>query len=201
MTKGVERDNGGIGFPIATKRGVEQIGEDIAYVKVQSDGFRKCGSAPYEELAFWFALAVPWAAVVVVYTEKRRRDKLGEISLRNLRAPRQARKGFAQAKRLTEPAKEEAFYAAVAHTLRTYLAARLHRTGNDISLVELEESWKENEWPAEILSDVQRILGECDFTRFASGTLPADRRDKIVHEAEKIVEGIEQLITPRGRKG
>ena len=201
VTKGVERDNGSIGFPIATKRGVEQIGEDIAYVKVKSDGFRKHGNAPYESFAFWFALAVPWAAVVMVYSEKRRRDKLGEMSLRNLRAPRQARKGFTRAKRLTEPGKEEAFYTAVAHTLRSYLAARLHRTGNDISLVELEESWNENAWPVEILSDVQRILGECDFTRFASGTLPADRRDKIVHEAEKIVEGIEQLMTSKGRKG
>lgn len=203
VTRGTRSGDSGFGIPVATKRGVEQIGQDIAYIKVESDVFQRRGTTPYEEVTFWLVLAAPWAAVAVVYVEKRRRRKLGAVPLRerNLRAPKRARKGFAQAKRSLQQDNEEAFYGHIAHTLRAYLAARLNQPGDDFAITELEELWNDKAWPPDTLDEIRRILSECDFTRFASGSLPTDKRGELLQEARAVVEKVEQLIAGKGGKG
>jgi hypothetical protein len=202
VEKAEETGGGNFGIPVATKRGVEQIGEDIAYVKVKSDMFRRRGVAPYEEVTFWLVLCAPWAAVAMVFTERRRREKLGEAPLRerNLRAPGRARKGFARAQRLLGPGQEEAFYGSVSHILYAYLAARLNWPANDFTSLELEEAWREQDWPSEILEKAQQTLAACDFARFASGTPVSDERGEILKEAREVVEAVERLISAKGRK-
>lgn len=203
VEKRTETEGSSFGIPVATKRGVEQIGQDIAYMKVKSDTFRRRGGAPYEELTFWLALAAPWAAVTVVFTEKRRRERLRDVPLRerSLRAPGRARKGFAQAEKLLARGQEEAFYGTVAHTLRTYLAGRLNWPADDFTTTELEETWHEKNWPPEVLEEARRALGACDFARFASSGPAPDSRDQILKDAKRVVEKVEHLIAARGRRG
>jgi hypothetical protein len=202
VEKAAETGGGSFGIPVATKRGVEQIGEDIAYVKVKSDMFRRRGVAPYEELTFWLALCAPWAAVAVVFTERRRREKLGEVPLRerNLRAPGRARRGFARAQKLLGPGQAEAFYSTVSHTLYAYLAGRLNWPANDFTSLELEETWSERGWPSEILEKALQTLAACDFARFASSSPVADARGEILKEAREVVEAVERLVSAEGRK-
>jgi hypothetical protein len=202
VEKGAETGGAGGGVPMALKRGVEQIGEDIAYMKVKPGVFHRRGVAPYEEMTFWLALTAPWAAVAVVFVERRRRDKLAgtPLRLRNLRAPKQARKGMARARKLLGRSDGEVFYGAITHTLRDYLAGRLNRPADDFTMMELEEAWKEKTWPPEILEEARGILDECDFARFASGNLPTARRGELLREAEQIVEAVERIVATEGKK-
>ncbi len=202
VEKGAETGGAGGGVPVALKRGVEQIAEDIAYMKVKSGAFHRRGVAPYEEITFWLALTAPWAAVAVVFVERRRRDKLAgtPLRLRNLRAPSQARKGLVRARKVLGRSDGEVFYGAVTHTLRDYLAGRLNRPAEDFTMLQLEEAWKERVWPTEILEQARRILDECDFARFASGDFPAARRGELLREAEQIVEAVEHIVAAEGKK-
>jgi hypothetical protein len=190
------------GVPMALKRGVEQIGEDIAYIKVKPGAFHHRGIAPYEEVTFWIALVVPWGVVAAVVAERRRRDKLAgtPLRLRNLRAPKQARKGLANARKLLGRSDGEVFYGAITHTLRDYLAGRLNQSADDFTMSELEAAWNERAWPPEILEEARGILDECDFARFASGNLPTARRDDILCETEQIIEVVERIVAAEGKK-
>ncbi|MFH1009633.1 MAG: BatD family protein [bacterium] len=196
VEKGMETGGSTPGIPVATKRGVEQIGEDIAYVKVKSNDFHWRGSAPHREVTFWLILAAPWAAAAIVVAQRRRQEELerSPIRRRDLLALKHARRGFAQAQKRLERAETERFCGTVAGTLRAYLACRLHRESDNLSMTELEESWMERDWPPEILDKVRRVLSECDFARFASTQLSDIQGGEILQEAKEIVAEVERTI-------
>ncbi len=197
VEKGLETGGIGSGISVATKRGVEQIGEDIAYVKVRTDAFHERDVAPYEEVTLWLVLAAPWAAVAVVVMEKRRREKLEQspIRWRNLVALKKARQGFIRAQKLLQRAENEKFYGELAHILRSYLAGRLNQESDNVALNEMEEAWKERAWPQELLEKVREILNECDFARFASSQPIAMRGNEILRQSKEVIEEVERLMT------
>jgi hypothetical protein len=188
---------GGSGISVATKRGVEQIDQDIAYVKVRTDAFHVRDVAPYQEVTLWLALAAPWAAVAVVVVDKRRREKLVQspIRWRNLVALKKARQGFTRTQKLLQRAENEKFYGELAHTLRSYLAGRLNQESDNAASDELEEAWNARAWPREPLEKIRGILNECDFARFASTESLGGKGNEILRQSKEVVEEVERLMT------
>ena len=136
--------------------------------------------------------ACPVAFLGLFLIVMRRREKmLGDVAgLRSRRARNVAKKRLARAKHLLGGDDREAFYTEVSRALWGYSADKLGIPQAGLALDTICEGLRRKGAPGESVSELARIIEQCDFARFAPDP---DHRgmEEVYARAEKLILSLE----------
>ena len=107
---------------------VEPLGQDIVFIKEDMGRILPVGNNLLQRFGFWLAMLIytALAAGLIVFYQVSSRMKTDTGFARRIKAPRQARKGLAEAKKVLASGEVKDFYSLLEKILREYLGNKLH---------------------------------------------------------------------------
>ncbi len=171
------------------------LGEDIVFIKAKSGQFYPRGKPLYQTMGFYFLILVLGAGWLIGYGVFRRVHKLSTdvVYARRLLAPRQARLGLREAKRLLESQDRRKFYDALFRTLQTYLGHTLHLSSGAVNneVVRLRLS---DQVPEQVIKDIYKIFAECDAVRYGSSDCDVMAMNESYVRVQRTIDSLERRI-------
>ncbi len=187
-------DNAGGGGSVSglSREDVRLLGEDIRFIRSDDLSLARRGDTFAGSPLFFAMVACPVAFLGLFLVVMRRREKmLGDVAgLRSRRARNVARKRLARAKHLLGGDDTEAFYTEVSRALWGYSADKLGIPQADLALDAICAGLARKGAGEESVSEFSRIIGQCDFARFAPDPDHRGMED-FYARAEKLILALE----------
>ena len=126
---------------------------------------------------------------------RRHRQRLaGNIAYARSRgASRQAKKRLATARKLADKATVTEFYAEISRALTSYIADKLNISPNGLTIDSIEQRLRGKSTDDAFILDVQSILQQCDFARFAPASLTDEDINTSLKKAEQVMTMLEGI--------
>jgi hypothetical protein len=174
------------GIPVATKRGVESIATDLAFIKTQSDGFAPVSSVPHRTVMFWFVAAMPWVAIGGIALATRRN---GEKDPRRVyrKALKRAQEAIVHAGKNLKANNLDATSHQITASLHLMLSAVLEESVEALTEEEISARWNARGLDPLVMERVNDILREADLIRFASALADKQATRELVQKASAAV--------------
>lgn len=174
----------------------EIFGQDIVFIKEVPGDFYRRGFHFYKNFFYYIFILVfilAWSACYIFYqrTHKLQTDKL---YAKRLLAPRQARQGLLEAKKLMEQEKREAFYDTLFKTLQEYLANKFHLSLGAVTVDNVKASLNFKEGNQTALEDFQSLLDECEMARFAAVSFEKEKMHQSYVKLGKLIDYCERHV-------
>ncbi len=173
----------------------EVLGQDIVFIKDSPGRFYARGRQVYQSWRFVFVVVAGLAAWTALYVLYRRTHKMETdvVYARRLLAPRRARKGLAEAKRLLDGGEHKKFYDALFKVLQEYLGNKLHLPGGAVTFDSVREKLPV---PTDSvhLSEIQKAFEECDAIRYSSQEARAPAAQGSYERLERIIDYWERRL-------
>ncbi len=118
--------------------------------------------------------------------------KTDVLYARRFHAPKRAKKGLLQAKRLMGKEEQTVFYNVISKTLQEYLAGKFHLSSAGMTLDVIENIMRLKPINGEILGKIKAVFEECDMVRFASVNLDKERMATNYKKVEEIIDYLER---------
>ncbi len=190
MTLAVVKGEGGAsssGIPVATKRGVESIATDLAFIKTQSDTFVPLSGAPHRTVTFWLFATCPWAVIAGIVLVTRRREGEEDPRKAYRKALKQARANIAAAEKHVKTGNVDAASQQVTAALHTMLSAILDSEVENLTELQLESLWETQKLDPAMFSRLTAILRESDLVRFAPALADKQSTAQLVKRANALI--------------
>ena len=174
----------------------EALGQDIIFIKDKPGSFIPAGFLLIRSFVFWLLFVIygcVWAGCFIYY-RLHTRLKIDEQFARRLKAPREAKKGLAQAKQYLASGQAKEFYDQIFKTLREYLGNKLHVSSAGMTFAEAGSKLKERQAPEEVLSRIRHVFEVCDMVRYASARLSEQDMGAVFKDIEQIIDYLERHI-------
>lgn len=172
----------------------ENLGRDIVYIKDTFGSARPRGAYLYNNKIFWFFQLLPLAALLLLWffhsQEKKLRDDI-KYARRTL-APRKARRGLDQCRKLLDNDNKKEFFDLVFNTLQEYLGDRFHLKSQAITSSVIDEVLRPRNIPADLLSKLGDIFKECDMARYAVSGIGPEAMSVTLKKLEDIIDFLER---------
>jgi hypothetical protein len=183
--------------PAALRRGgVEQLREDIRFIRIGPLELRRTGGTLLGAPVFWMLFLLPLAAVGGAVALRRHRDLLeGDVAYaRGRRASRVARKRLVEASRLAPEDDARAFYTEVARALRGLVADRLNLAEAGLLTTELDEAVARVGVDEATRTALRDCLDHCDRQRFAPPGSGAGERSRFLEEVGALMTALDRSL-------
>lgn len=147
----------------------EVLGQDIVFIKDIPGKFYAQRRQLYQSWLFVVMVMIGLALWTAFYVLYRRTHKMQTdvVYARRLIAPRQARKGLSEAKRLLDGGEHKKFYDTLFKVLQEYLGNKLHLPCGAVTFDSVREKI-----PVHVdsvhLGEIQKAFEECDAIRYSS---------------------------------
>jgi len=174
----------------------ERIGRDIIYIKDNPGKLRPIGYKWYKtniSKVFVFLIPVLFFSVFSFLLWKRRM-KSDVAFARKLKAPRMAKEGISQAKKLLSEDKQRDFYEAIFKVLQEYFGNKLHLSSQGLTASELEEICRQKKVDSQVFDKLKDLLSECDQARFASQSKTSNNAKESLAACESIIDYFERKV-------
>ncbi len=174
----------------------EVLGRDIVFIKEEPDKFRSRGFHLYKSLGCYIFLAAfifLWGGLYMFYrhTHKLQTDTM---YAKRLLAPRQARKGLLEAKKLMEQGKRMEFYDTLFKTLQEYLANKFHLSLGAVTLENVQASLNSKEGNETFGAQLKILFDECEMARFAAVSFEKENMRQSYLRLEKLIDYCERHV-------
>ncbi len=179
--------------PVFTQRS-EILGQDIVFIKEDLGGFRRRGVRFYQSFFYYlfiFIFLSAWLSLYILY-KRTHRLETDKIYARRLLAPRQARKGLFEARKLIEAEKTKEFYDALFKILEQYLANKFHLPPGAVSLENIASRLGSIPNKEIMMDDLRVILNDCEMVRFAAVSLNQENMRQSLVNLEKVIDYLER---------
>lgn len=179
-----------------TRGGVEELRQDIRFIRLGSLDLRRSDGSPFSGAGFWMLVLLPLVGIAGAIGLRRHRDLLeGDVAYaRGRRAGRVARKRLAEASRLADEGDRRAFYAEAASALTGLISDRLNlaRAGLQSSAIEhaLERAGVEETVRREVID----CLAHCDRQRFAPPTDDAAENARFLERLSRLMDDVDRAV-------
>lgn len=182
VTRGSSRASDG-SLPVASKREVQTVGQDISYVKPGLGELVPFNRLPHQSTTFWFGLGTPWILLAGVMFAVRRQVQAGQtLSARRRRILKKARATLSMAEKANSENKPEQVSSSLIEVAQLVAA---EWTG----IYSPTATWqdKQTEWDAQGLSQehwqtLTTANQLAEVSRFAGGRLSqSDLKDVMVN--------------------
>lgn len=185
-----------VGLPAASSKIYldETFGQDIVFIKDWPGRFSQAGKALYKNVLFWmvvFFMFFLWSGLWMMYKQTHKL-KTDVLYARRFHAPKRAKKGLLQAKRLMGKEEQTVFYNVISKTLQEYLAGKFHLSSAGMTLDVIENIMRLKPINGEILGKIKAVFEECDMVRFASVNLDKERMATNYKKVEEIIDYLER---------
>jgi hypothetical protein len=176
--------------------GVEQLREDIRFIRLGPLELRPVGGGLFATSSFWLFFLLPLVAAGGAVALRRHQDLLeGDVAYaRGRRASRVARKRLAEARRLAGAGETRGFYAEVARSLRGLAADRLNLAEAGLRADQLDEALARAEVPESLRADLRALLDRCDRERFAPSEDDSAARERFLSSAEELMSALDKAV-------
>jgi hypothetical protein len=180
----------------ADQQTVQQLDNDIRYIKTSFNDVQKSTDLLFERTGFWIASIIPFLATIFSVGWKRRQDKLaGNVQLlKYSKAEKVARKRFKKAKRLLEQNNVELFYAEISQALFGYLEDKFRIPTSEFTLERAAAELSERKISPELVEKMKNNAEKCEYIRFAPGTNPRQAMNEMYKSLSEVVIEIERSI-------
>ncbi len=181
---------------VADQRAVEQLDNDIRYIKTSFDDIEKSDDTILQKPGFWIASIVPLLATIILVGWKRKQDKLsGNVQLlRYSRAEKVARRRFKKAKKLLEQNQVEPFYSEISQALFGYLEDKFRIPKAEFTLDRAAAELSRRNISTELIEKMKTNAEKCEYIRFAPGTNPKEAMNEMYKSLSEVVIEIESSI-------
>lgn len=181
---------------VADQRAVEQLDNDIRYIKTSFDDIEKSDDTILQKPGFWIASIVPLLATIILVGWKRKQDKLsGNVQLlRYSRAEKVARRRFKKAKKLLEQNQVEPFYSEISQALFGYLEDKFRIPKAEFTLDRAAAELSRRNISTELIDKMKTNAEKCEYIRFAPGTNPKEAMNEMYKSLSEVVIEIESSI-------
>ncbi len=181
------------GAPIGPPK--EILGRDIIYIKDSIGALRKRGTPLYKMRLFLYIQLLPillFISVLIVHSRVERLRKDVRYA-RLLRAPKKARRGIEEARRLFSKRTESGrFYGVVFKTLQGYLGDRLHLPSAGITKQVVYDILKPKGLDEDILKKLEELFEDSDLARYAPSGLGPERMKVALKNLEEVINYFER---------
>jgi hypothetical protein len=180
-----------------SRGGIEQVREDIRFIRIAQPTFRSRGGSLFSEAGFWIVLLVPLVAVSGAWGLRRHRDRLaGDVAYaRRRRAGRLARKRLSHARSLRSPDTHREFYAEVGRALQGFIGDKLNLAEAGLIKEDVHSQFGARGVSAEVASEYLECIDVCDRQRFAPSQPNVTEMNTFVERVELAMTDLDQELT------
>ncbi|MCK5012901.1 MAG: protein BatD [Candidatus Omnitrophica bacterium] len=174
----------------------ETLGQDIVFIKTKPGRLRLIGGAIYKNGLFYiciFVLTLFWSGGLIYY-KRSDRIKTDSVYARRLQAPRQAKKGLAQAKKLIAAHNGGEFYDTVFKTIQQYLGNKLHLSSGAVAFETVQSYLSANNIEQKVIDNIKVTYDECDMIRYASADVSRENMDASYQRLAQIIDHLERFL-------
>ena len=196
-TLDVEQGEGVASSEYAGKEDVKLLGEDIRYIKTDTESLHRRGYFVLNQFGFWAAVGFPFILGLGLIVWRRREDKLaGNVQLmRYQRARKIAKSRLKQAKILMDANDHNAFYSEISLALFGYLEDKLHIPKSELSVDRSAAELRKKNLNEELIKEFERVADKCEFIRFAPKESESAAMNEIYNELSHIIIEIEKSLS------
>jgi hypothetical protein len=173
-------------IPVAAKRGVESVGTDISFAKMQPGVFVSRLLMPHQEVSFWVLTTVPWMALAGMMIGIRRRESLGAVKFARRSALRQAARHVRQAEKAHKSIKLPVAVKAISAALDSCLLAAIGPAVTAMPDDALREAWATRNLSAALLEEILDLRAECDRFQYAASLFSGQDIGGLVTRAKNL---------------
>jgi len=174
----------------------ETFGEDIVFIKTRPGKFQISGHHVTNSALFYVIIilaAIFWFGIFLNF-KRSHRIKTDIVYARRLRAPRQAKKGLAQAKALIAAGKREEFYDQIFKTLQHYLGNKLQLSSGAVTFENVHAKLSAKNIEPNVIDHIRIIFEECDRVRYASGDIHQDTMNVSYQRLAQNINDLERYL-------
>ena len=181
----------------AGKEDVKMLGEDIRYIKTDSESLHRTGGFILNRFGFWAAVGFPFILGLGLVVWRRREDKLaGSVQLmRYQRAQKVARMRLKKAKSLMDSGDHNAFYSEISLALFGYLEDKFHIPKSELSVDRASAELSKRGLSSELIAEFERVANKCEFIRFAPKESETAAVAEMYDELSHIITEIEKSLS------
>jgi len=183
----------------ASKEDIRLLGEDIRFMKLTSEEFRRPDESPFTKGWFLVGLILPPIVFVGALLYRKRMEKIYGDMPRLLfqRAGREATQRLRQASILLAQGNTESYHGEISRALLDYLEHKLQIPKASMSTDEAIQRLQQRGVPQDVIQQLRTCIERAEFARFAPATDTQTARRDLLDTARQAINGIEESLNGR----
>jgi len=184
---------------IVGKEDVEQLGQDIRFIKTTYDDIEKKENYIINSTGFLVVGVLPLLMSIGLIGWKRRYDKLhgNVVLLRYQKAQKVAKNRLKQAKKLMDTQKHKEFYTELSSALFGYLEDKLHIAKSEFTIERASDELRKRNISETLIISLKASAEKCEFVRFAPGAEKSAAMKEMYDEIADVIINLEKNISER----
>lgn len=179
-------------LPVASKREVQSIGQDIAYVKNSIGTLTIADRLPHNTSGFWIGLASPWVLLAGVVFAVRRRVRFGQTSgARRQKLLKSLRTKLTTAEEAMVGRKQVDATRIVSDAVTAIAREWTGIKSPTATIEEFALAWHEHGLPDSLWVALVNAKETCERMRFAGGTTVSAELGSAIGELKKVCMELE----------
>jgi hypothetical protein len=168
--------------------------QDIRFIKEDSGNLRPKGTLIITDPLYVGVNALPIVLLAGAVMARRRRDKMATNVgwARHRSAGKQARKRLGRARSMATIDKANQFYAELSLVFNSYIADKLNKSPYGLTTDSIAEILRNRSVDPDLTLQMISFLRQCDFARFAPGTVTSDGLATSLKTAEDLMTRMEE---------
>ncbi len=195
MVLNVVRGSGRAGdgsLPVASKREVQTIGQDIAYLKTSVGELVKVGQLPHNAMSFWFGLGAPWILLASVLFAVKRQEKAGQsLSARRRRVLKKVRADLDNAEKSATHDQVEDVTRTLINAVQSIAIEWLGIRSVTTTIEDWEEMWRAKGYSDEQWNKLMAANSLSERSRFAGSALSRSEIVETISQVRSVLSELE----------
>lgn len=194
VAKGKEGSNE-IVASFVSKEELKMLGQDVRYIKTGAAKLQKAGEHFFASTGYWLCYIIPllFFVVYIMLYYKQLRDNADISGLRTKKANSIAVKRLKVSQKLLKDNNKELFYDEILKALWGYVSDKLNIPVSRLTKDNVAAELSAKGVSADIISELESVLNECEFARYAPGDAAA-AMDNVYKKAMEIIGKMENKI-------
>jgi len=196
FTLNIEQGDRIVNTEVVGKEDVQQLGNDIRFIKTSFSGIEKKSEYMINTNGFWIAGAAPFLLLAVLLGWKRRSDKLaGNVTLlRYQKAQKVAKNRLKKAGKFLQGKNHKEFYTELSLALFGYLEDKLHIPKAEFTVERAADDLRMNGVQEGLITDLKNSAEKCEYVRFAPGAEESAAMKEMYDELAEVIISLEKSI-------
>ena len=194
VAKGKEGSNEVVAS-FVSKEELKMLGQDVRYIKTGAAKLQKAGEYFFASTTYLLCYIVPLLlfAIYIMLYYKQMRDNADISGLRIKKANSIAVKRLKVSQKLLKENNKELFYDEILKALWGYVSDKLNIPVSRLTKDNVAAELSAKGVSADIISELESVLNECEFARYAPGDAAA-AMDNVYKKAMEIIGKMENTI-------
>ena len=183
------------GVNYSNKDEITLLGEDVLFIKTNSDPFREIGKYYFKSGLFYFLIYCPLIILFALIFIFKKHKALNEdlVLVKRRRASRLTKKRLASAQKHLKENNVSGFYEELSRALWGYFSDKINIPFSEISKEKIASLLTEKKLNGEITNELMEIIDQCEFARFAPGSV-SDDLESVYKKTAKAITNIDDKI-------